>query len=144
PLIVRWKGRVEVGRVDERTVLSAVDVVPSLARLAGATLDPAHALDGEEMSGAFFGEAVRRENPLFWYFINNPWPARRHYLSPNYTVREGKWQLLVDGDGGGAELYDLAADPFETTDVAAANPDVTARLTATVLAWRETLPPESR
>jgi hypothetical protein len=46
----------------------------------------------------------------------------------------------VNAEGGKAELYDLAADPRETNDLAAANPDVTQRLTAMVRKWRKSLP----
>jgi hypothetical protein len=43
-------------------------------------------------------------------------------------VREGRWKW-IDG-----RLYDLDADPRETTDVAAGNPDVASRLAETAAA----------
>jgi hypothetical protein len=46
--------------------------------------------------------------------------------SPNVAVRDGKWKLLVNADGTGAELYDLAADPKEAKDLA--------------VGWRKSLP----
>jgi hypothetical protein len=55
-------------------------------------------------------------------------------------VREGKWKLLVNADGTGAELYDLEGDRSENTNVASGNPEITKRLTESVLAWRKSLP----
>jgi hypothetical protein len=47
---------------------------------------------------------------------------------------------LVNADGTGAELYNLATDPNETKDWAADRPEVVKRLTASALEWRKTLP----
>jgi hypothetical protein len=58
----------------------------------------------------------------------------------NVAVRDGDWKLLVNADGTGAELYDLAADPNETKDRAADRPDVVKRLSDSALRWRKTLP----
>jgi acetyl esterase/lipase len=56
--------------------------------------------------------------------------------SRNCRIREGRWQAVnTKNRRDGWELYDLAADPGETTDVAAAHPDVLARLTGTYDAW---------
>ncbi|MCX5683605.1 MAG: N-acetylgalactosamine-6-sulfatase, partial [Planctomycetota bacterium] len=60
--------------------------------------------------------------------------------SPNLGVREGKWKLLVSADGGGAELYDIAADPKETTNLAGKDPVTAQRLTEKALAWRKSMP----
>jgi arylsulfatase A-like enzyme len=56
------------------------------------------------------------------------------------AIREGKWKLLVNADGSGAELYDIIADPQETTNLADDHPDVAKRLAAESLAWRKSLP----
>ncbi|MGQ0563153.1 MAG: hypothetical protein ACT443_14930, partial [Gemmatimonadota bacterium] len=90
------------------------------------------------------GRPTVRSRPIFWYFINNPWPARKIYLSPNYAVRDGQWKLLMNGDGSRRELYDLHEDPSESHNIAAAHPQIAARLAELITTWRETLPPESR
>jgi len=59
-------------------------------------------------------------------------------------MREGKWKLLVNADGNGAELYDLDADPVEEKNVAADQPELTQRLRKAALDWfraRPALPP---
>jgi hypothetical protein len=47
---------------------------------------------------------------------------------------------LVQDDGTGRELYDLEADKFETKNLADEEPEMAARLSAAVLAWRGSLP----
>ena len=51
-------------------------------------------------------------------------------------VREGNWKLIVPVDGGGLELYDLAADPHERSNLAASRGDVVTHLRAKIDAWR--------
>jgi arylsulfatase A-like enzyme len=129
PFIVRWPGRVPAGRLDEQTILNAVDLFPSFCALAGAGVPPG--LDGENMSAAWLGKPVVRKRALFWeYGRNNKsfhYPQGRD-RSPNHAVREGNWKLLVNADGSGAELYDLAADPKETRNVATQHPEIMERL----------------
>jgi len=66
-------------------------------------------------------------------------PVVHHSISGRFAIRDGRWKLcLCAGSGGWSkgggtespQLYDMAADPGETTNVAAANPEVVARLTA--------------
>lgn len=143
PLIARWPGRVPAGRVDEQTVLGAVDVLPTLCALAGSAPPKEAALDGEDLSAALLGKATVRKNPLFWEYGRNAqsfaYPAGND-RSPNVAVRDDRWKLLVNADGTGAELYDLAADPKETKSVLDGNPEVARRLTDRALAWRKSLP----
>jgi hypothetical protein len=68
------------------------------------------------------------------------YPTVKADRSPNVAVREGRWKLLVNADGTGAELYDLAADPDEARDAAGDNPDVARRLKEMAVAWRKSLP----
>jgi arylsulfatase A-like enzyme len=99
--------------------------------------------DGEDLSPALLGKAVRRTKALFWEYGRNaksfafPKGGDR---SPTVAVRDGDWKLLVSADGTGPELYDLAADPNEARDLAATRPDVARRLTALAVAWRKSLP----
>jgi len=143
PCLVRWPGRAQPGRVDEQTLWSAVDVFPSLCAAAGAPLPQGVAFDGEDVSPAWRGQPVVRQKPLFWEYGRNTrsfkYPQGRD-RSPNLAVRDGRWKLLLNADGSGAELYDLAADPNETRDLAAEKPDETRRLSAAVLRWRSGLP----
>ena len=51
-------------------------------------------------------------------------------------MRKGNWKLIkIALLPGKTELFDLAADPGEKTDVAAQHPDITADLEARLLAY---------
>ncbi|MEX2174218.1 MAG: sulfatase-like hydrolase/transferase [Pirellulaceae bacterium] len=143
PFIARWPGQVPAGRTDETTVLSAVDLFPTLCKLAAAPLPEETAFDGEDLSAAMWGQSVARTRPLYWEYGRNDqsfgYPKGRD-RSPNVAIREGKWKLLVQASGEGAELYDLAADPRETKNVSEEHPDVASRLGELALAWRKSLP----
>jgi arylsulfatase A-like enzyme len=146
PLIVSWPLRVPTGRVDDKTLIAAVDLLPTICSLAGATIDTSTAarLDGEDMSAALLGQGSARKKPLFWEYGRNreffSYPKIDRDRSPNLAVRDGKWKLLIDADGTAAQLYDLASDNNETRDLSADEPDVTRRLRAAALAWRKSLP----
>ena len=144
PFIVRWPGQVPADRVDEETVLGAVDLFPTLTAIAGAELPRGVAFDGENMAAALRGSPIARKTPLFWeYGRNDKWfrfPANPSDHSPNLAMREDRWKLLVNADGSGAELYDVIADRGEKTNTADQHPHIVRTLTDRVLAWRKSLP----
>lgn len=144
PLLVRWPGHIPAGRVDTTTVIASIDLVPTLARLAGTSMPASAQIDGEDLGRAFFGQPVQRENPLYWFYINNPTPSQPAYRSPDNAIRDGKWKLLAAWDGSGAELYDLDADPHETTNVAASHPEIAERLSRVLRGWNARVPENVR
>ncbi|HEY1377106.1 MAG TPA: sulfatase-like hydrolase/transferase [Gemmataceae bacterium] len=129
PFIVRWPGRVPAGRVDEKSVVAGVDWLPTLCTLTGAKFE-ADKFDGEDVSAAWLGKERPRTKDLFWK-ISRP-------NSPT-AVRRGDWKLYQPHRGT-AELYDLATDPGERTDVAARNPAVVKELAAALQRWNAQLP----
>lgn len=134
PFVVRWPGRVPAGRVDEASVLSGADWLPTVCALAGAGGVPAD-LDGEDASRAWLGGNFIRSKPLLWKTSAPNSPS---------AIRDGNWKLHhpTNPKRGEVELYDLAADPAEANNVAAKHPDVVERLSAKVEAWVATLPKE--
>jgi hypothetical protein len=100
-------------------------------------------LDGEDQSTAFFGQPTVRQKPLLWEYGRNEesfkYPAGRD-KTPNVALRDGPWKLLINADGSGAELYNVLTDSAESTNVAAAHPDILKRLIEQALAWRTALP----
>src|SRR5581483_3256519 len=117
PFVAWWPGKAKAGVVNDRTVISAVDFLPTLATICGAKLPDGYAPDGEDMTAAVLGGSPVRTRPLFWEYGRNDtsfaYPRDAKHRSPNVAVRDGDWKLLVNADGTGAELYDLAADPRE-------------------------------
>lgn len=143
PLIAWCPGLVPAGLTNDATVLAAVDLFPTLCRLCKANLPAGFEPDGMDLSPALLGRSPRRTAPLFWEYGRNDesfaYPGGRN-RSPNLAVREGDWKLLVNADGQGAELYNLANDPTESEDRADAEPALTKRLTDAALNWRKSLP----
>jgi len=143
PLIVWAPGLMpaaKLGTTNETSVLSSVDLVPSLLRLSGARGDEGLGADGIELSDTLLGKAAgTRTKPLFWKRPpDRPGPPRNRL--PDLAVRDGNWKLLVMADGSGTQLYDLATDRAESRNLAAEHPEIAERLRKAVLDWNGTLP----
>jgi len=123
PFIARWKGTIPDGRVSDE-VVAFQDMLPTFAALAGA--ESLQGVDGVAVSAALKGgrlEAAREY--LYWDY--------GHCRGKNYAqaVRLGDWKgLRAVKNGNRVELYNLAKDIGETTDVADAHPEVVARIEA--------------
>jgi arylsulfatase A-like enzyme len=129
PLLVRWPGRVEAGRVDATSVLAGVDWLPTLCAIAGAKYD-AKDLVGEDVSDIWLGKERSRTRDLFWRTPNPKATA---------VMRRGDWKLHLIRKGA-PELYDLATDPSELKNVAAEHPAVVRELSAALNRWTAALP----
>jgi N-acetylgalactosamine-6-sulfatase len=146
PLIVRWPGQVTAGVVDNDSVISAVDFLPTFCALAGIdpscseTLPPG-TLSGEDISDMLLGLPRARTTPLLWEWrlglSNLRWIDR----SPRLAIRSGQWKLLLNPALSRVELYDVVADPMEVDNRANLEPDVVSQLSAEALSWQATLPP---
>ena len=58
-------------------------------------------------------------------------------------LRWGNWKLLCEYDGSDTELFNLAADPSETKNVASEHAAIAERLTKQTVAWHESMPPDN-
>lgn len=130
PCIVRWPGKIAPGSVC-RELCTTMDLLPTFARLAGADLPAAPAIDGHDIWPLLSGEpAARSPYRAFFYYQSDQLQA----------VRSGKWKLYLAlerkvGPGSGGKpsrlaLYDLEADLAEAVNLAEREPDVVARLDA--------------
>ena len=143
PFIVWGPGFVQKsarGTLNKTTVVSALDLFPSIAHLAGATPPAGTNLDGVDLSRAWLGKSKEtRSKALFW---NRP-PDRsgaNGTVWPDLAMRQGNWKLLLMRDGSNAQLYDVVNDPGEARDLAARHPDVVRRMSASLLAWWKSVP----
>ena len=124
-----------VGSRNRESVFSAIDLRPSLLRLTGAP--PRDTLvDGENVLPTLLGETNgSRAEPIFW---GRP-PDRKSFYGfeelPDLAVRDGRYKLLCDYDGGRPELYDLQTDPGEEHNLASERPDLVRSLTTAVTDW---------
>jgi N-acetylgalactosamine-6-sulfatase len=140
--LVRWPGKVPAGRVDETSLVGAVDFLPTICSLAKvevpATLKP----DGEDLSALWLGgEAKPRESALYWEWLFTVQGSGDGYFPPALAIRDGDWKLFLDHKGGSAQLYHIPNDPGENTDLAAKEPDLVKSLSEKALSWVKTLPP---
>lgn len=125
PLLVRWPGRIPAGRVNTAAVVGAVDLLPTLCRLAGVPLPVGYVADGEDASAAWRGAAWTRRRSLYWVF-------------GGAAIRAGRYKLLIEGQS--AHLYDIVANPGEQTDLVQRQPWLAKALADELLAWLRTLP----
>jgi arylsulfatase A-like enzyme len=118
PWIVRWTGKVPAGAVSDVPVYFP-DFLPTALDLAGA---PVAKSDGVSLK-PFLVDPGRpaADRFLYWEFYD---PEFRQ------AARWGRWKAVRLKRGGPLELYDLARDPKESRNVAAAHPDVVAVMAA--------------
>jgi arylsulfatase A-like enzyme len=119
-------------------------MLPTLAALTQAKLPAGVQFDGEDRSQALLGTSLpERRSPLYWEYGRNDkyfkYPPKGD-RGPNLAMRDGKWKFLINTDGSGGELYDLAQDPNEANNLIATQTEVADRMKARLLAWRASLP----
>lgn len=135
PLIIRWPGQAAAGSRDAKSVVQAVDLFPTLARIAGAPKPGG--IDGVDIGRAWRGKPVASRPDLYSHVAR---PGAEAF-GPLYSIRSGPWKLLMNADGSAAELYNLDADPGETRDRKADSPKVLRTLSAKLAGWIAQLPP---
>jgi arylsulfatase A len=133
PAIARWPGVVPAGTVCD-TPVTTHDVHPTLVELAGGTIPATDPVDGTSLVSVLRDPAAPLpRDTLFWHL------PHYHHATPAGAVRRGSWKLLEYFEDGRLELYDLAQDPGETTDLAAAEPRRAEQLREALANWRETV-----
>jgi arylsulfatase A-like enzyme len=141
PFIVRWPGHSPQGVVNTNSVITGVDLLPSLCSLTQVSLPPDYIPDGEDMSAAMLGQNKVRSKSIFWWFINDTGPAAGNYHhAPPLALRTGKWKVLTDYTKSTIELYDLNADPLETNDKSSNQSTLANSMADQVIAWWQTMP----
>ncbi len=142
PCIMRWPGQIPAG-ADTGDMLMTIDLLPTIARLAGAEL-PKNKIDGRDVWPIISRQpAAKNPHGAYWFYYGvNDLEA--------VTTGDGKWKLQLphtyrtllgqkpgrDGVPGNytnrkieaAELYDLVHDNSETTDVSAQHPEIVKQL----------------
>ncbi len=138
PSFWRWPGTLPEGR-DVPALVAHVDVLPTLCEIAGAAVpaDVAAKLEGRSLVPLLHdASAPWPDRPLVTHF--GRWERGRAAESAlrQCRIREGRWSLVnTKNRADGWELHDIAADPGERVNVAAAHPDVVARLAAEYDRW---------
>ena len=133
PFIARWPKVIEVGSSCSDTICHT-DLLATVADITDFTLPAAAGEDSVSMM------------PLFEQTATNPIrdATVHHSIDGSFAIRRGNWKLLLcSGSGGWSEpraakarkaklptiqLYDLASDIAESTNVASEHPDVVEQL----------------
>ncbi len=113
--LARWPGRIAPGTVSDAPVIGS-DLFATCLAAAGVAAPADRVLDGVNVLPVLTGGAksVARPQPLYW----------RLHMAPNAKIalRVGDWKILCDEKLADFELYNLATDPHETTDLKASEP----------------------
>jgi len=133
--MVQWKGHLPEGKVDERPVIQ-LDILPTALAAAGVEPQADWKLEGVNLLPYITGE--KKDVPheaLYWRF------------GQQIAIRKGDWKLVKAPGGGadrpgaggvatteGAQLYNLAKDIGEKTNLAEQEPEKVKELAA---AWNE-------
>jgi len=141
PFAIQWKGKIPAAKVDARPVIQ-LDLLPTSLAAAGVDIQKDWKLDGVNLLP--YLKEGNTENPhqaLFWRF------------GQQIAVRSGDWKLVKGAAGRGiqggpadrpasteeAQLYNLAEDIGETTDLSAKNPEKVKELAALWNGWNSEL-----
>ncbi len=126
PMIARWPGRIQAGSKSDLP-WALWDILPTFLDLAGVESD--HKTDGLSVAPTLLsaGEQQRHEF-LYWELPRSAGNGTFHDEIPRQGVRMAEWKTVRPEPDGELELYNLATDESETTNVAADNPQVMARI----------------
>lgn len=126
--LMNWPGRIAPGAAPG--MIHVVDMLPTLAGLAGASTAATKPLDGVDLWPALTSAGGRTE------IVYNVEPSQA-------AIRQGRWKLhWLPTLPPSVELFDLDADPGESTNLAPGHPEVVAALQARAEALaREMAPP---
>ncbi len=113
PLILRWPGVIEAGRVDDHLV-SGIDLAPTLCELAQAPALPGtHGTSLAPLFGSTPPTAWR--DAIYYRYFEYPEP---HRVEPHLGVRTASEKLIEFPRLGATEYFDLAVDPQELHNLA--------------------------
>ncbi len=117
PFIVRWPGKVKANQTVD-VPWAFWDVLPTLSEMA--RVKPPENLDGISMLPVLLGNKSKSQHDyLYWEF---------HERGFQQAVRSGDWKAVRPQADAPLELYDLAKDISEKTNVADKNPEAVAKM----------------
>ncbi len=135
--MVQWKGHLPAGKVDARPVIQ-LDILPTALAAAGIEPQADWKLEGVNLLPYIKGDKTEPpHDALYWRF------------GQQIAIRKGDWKLVKAPGGGveggrggaastqGAQLYNLASDIGEKTNLADREPDKVKELAAAWDAWNK-------
>jgi arylsulfatase A-like enzyme len=121
PLLIRWPGKIESGKKIKQNG-AAIDLLPTLASLAGIKVASRKPLDGIDLKPAILGKAQITDRVIF-----SSWRGR-------VGARTQRFRLGHQG-----RLFDIPNDPGQRKDVSKQHPQVAERLKKQVAEFKSTV-----
>lgn len=101
------------------TVVTCVDMMPTILGIAGVKPPKDTILDGVDVSPAFLGDSTFKTNSTFTTHF-----PHKHRNTLFSTHREGAWKIIYNYGSESWELYDLGSDPFEKKNLISEKPEI--------------------
>lgn len=140
PGIVRYPKLIAAG-TESNVLFNGTDILPTIAKLAKATVPTDRPIDGVDAFNAFLNKEVSREASSIWFYPNH---EDSYFRMPQMSMRTGDYTLLgylpetddptdlqnwmAENDPVRFELYDITTDPSQSNDIADKYPDVVASM----------------
>jgi arylsulfatase A-like enzyme len=140
PWIVRWKGHITGGKVDDRPVIQ-LDILPTALAAAGVTVPSEAKLDGVNLLPFILGEqSGPPHEALYWRFGRQMALRKGDWkLVKAPTIAAGPGQLAGKSAPTGGQLYNLKLDIGEKNNLAEKYPEKASELAAIWQAWNSQL-----
>ena len=138
PFIARWTGAIKAGTSDTTSPMAAIDLSPTFARLTRSKIPEGTTLDGVDQSSVLLGAPSGRSKPVFWQYgapHATLMPGKANHRSPSLAVRDGAFKLLINADGGDAQLFNLMEDPGERDNLVKIQTDKATELWGKIKTW---------
>ena len=132
PFIVRWPGKVEAGSTSDQ-LICLVDLFATAGDILDVDVPGASCEDSVSFLPALFGKTIKSTRG----------GVIHHSFSGHFAYRTGQWKLILARSSGGwtspkenqvgkdspkAQLYDLATDPGEQSNLYLSQPELSAKL----------------
>ncbi len=142
PLVVKWPGKIEAGSRSEEPVIT-LDFLPSFLELTNSKWEEEYPLHGESLLTHFQTKNSLKREYLYWHFpayleIYRRLPGKWR-ITPMGSIVKGDWKLMQFFENDRIELYNLATDLGEESNVAIENPKIVDELLNEMESWREEL-----
>lgn len=137
PFIALWPGHIPGGKVNTTSVMSVVDLIPTICSLTNTKMPASYQSDGFDRSKILLGSAKKTTNDIFWYYPNKPFPGKKENISPVLAVRSGDWKFLMEKDGSNQQLFNIVKDYKERKNVVAWKKKLAERLYRKLNSWKQ-------
>lgn len=139
PFIAVWPGKIPAGKINSVSVMSVVDLLPTIASMTKTKIPRGYQSDGTDLSAVLLGKKQKPAKDLYWYYNNNPVPGKQSNISPLLAIRSGKWKLLMNPDGSDQQLYNLDFDHLETKNLVQDQKQLVETLSNKLKTWYQSM-----